>query len=143
MRQCARPGVAKTWHSPVGISLTGSCHIEPSISLCLALTCTHASLLPGTTKPPFAMLRPSALNLVCPKCSFSKKSGKLSCCARGGAWFQECGDAGDSKFGHTWFEGMQACKSMFPRVCVARYMCWKVLCRLILSMLRAVFLHVV
>ena len=28
-----------------------------------------------------------------------EKSGKLSCCARGGAWFNNCGDAGDAKFG--------------------------------------------
>ena len=48
----------------------------------------------------------------CPKCGTIKKSGKLSCCARGGAWFKQCGDVGDSSFGHTWVEGMQACKSV-------------------------------
>ena len=47
----------------------------------------------------------------CPKCSDNKKSGALSCCARGGSWFKNCGDAGDSKFDHTWAEGIQACKS--------------------------------
>ena len=45
----------------------------------------------------------------CPKCGKVKKSGKLSCCARSAAWFQKCGDANDSTFDHTWFEGVQAC----------------------------------
>ena len=49
--------------------------------------------------------------LRCPKCGAAKKSGKLSCCARGGAWFKNCGDVGDMKFDHTWAEGFQACKS--------------------------------
>ena len=53
-----------------------------------------------------------AVSAACPKCGTSKKSGKRSCCARGGAWFKNCGDdAGDSDFDHTWSEGMQACKS--------------------------------
>ena len=46
----------------------------------------------------------------CPKCGTNAKSRQLSCCARGGAWFKKCGDPGDPKFGHTWFEGTQACK---------------------------------
>ena len=51
---------------------------------------------------------------ICFKCGTIKKSGKLSCCAPGGAWFKNCGNAGDSKFEHTWIEGVQACKS--PRL---------------------------
>ena len=46
----------------------------------------------------------------CSKCGTFAKSGKPSCCARGGAWFNKCGDPGDSNFDHTWFEGIQACK---------------------------------
>ena len=49
----------------------------------------------------------------CPKCGTAKKSGKRSCCTRGGAWFKKCGDPGDTNFAHTWFEGVQACKSEF------------------------------
>ena len=45
----------------------------------------------------------------CSKCGSMKKSGKLSCCARGGAWYGNCGDAWDSNVDHTWLEGMQAC----------------------------------
>ena len=50
----------------------------------------------------------------CPKCDTMKKSGKLSCCARGGAWFQNCGDTGKPNFEHTWAEGIQACTSECP-----------------------------
>ena len=42
-----------------------------------------------------------------------KKSDKRSCCARGGAWFKNCGDADETKFDHTWLEGIQACRSKF------------------------------
>ena len=49
----------------------------------------------------------------CPKCGIVKKSKQPSCCAPGGAWFKNCGDPGDSKFDHTWLEGMEACKSKF------------------------------
>ena len=42
----------------------------------------------------------------CSKCS-TNKNGKSSCCARGGSWFQKCGNAGDD---HTWAEGVEACK---------------------------------
>ena len=51
----------------------------------------------------------SSTSNACPKCGTTKASGKRSCCARGGAWFKNCGGAGDSQFDHTWAEGMQAC----------------------------------
>ena len=47
---------------------------------------------------------------LCPKCAVIEKSGKLSCCAPGGAWFNNCGASGNSNTNHTWVEGMQACK---------------------------------
>ena len=46
---------------------------------------------------------------VCPKCA-AKKSGQISCCARGGAWFKNCGGVNDANFDHTWEEGIKACK---------------------------------
>ena len=46
----------------------------------------------------------------CSKCGAVKKSGKFSCCARGGTWFKKCGDADDKKFDHTWSEGIKVCK---------------------------------
>ena len=54
----------------------------------------------------------------CPRCSRSKKSGKRSCCARGGAWFKSCGDTGDMSFDHSWAEGIQACKGFVTSVSV-------------------------
>ena len=38
------------------------------------------------------------------------KTGKLTCCARKGAWFEKCGDDGDPNFDHTWTEGVDSCK---------------------------------
>ena len=45
----------------------------------------------------------------CSKCGTIKKYCTRSCCARGGAWFKNCGGDGDSSFDHTWNEGIQAC----------------------------------
>merc|ERR1712048_644256 len=46
----------------------------------------------------------------CPKCSTFGKSGRVSCCAPGGAWYRNCGRAGNSDVDHKWFEGVRACK---------------------------------
>ena len=47
---------------------------------------------------------------VCPKCATTKKSGQSSCCARGGAWFNNCGGVTNANVDHTWTEGIRACK---------------------------------
>ena len=52
------------------------------------------------------------MNPVCSKCAATKKSGRLSCCAPGGAWFKNCGTSGNSNADHTWVEGMQACRDV-------------------------------
>ena len=69
----------------------------------------------------------------CSKCATFKKSGKRSCCAPGGAWSGTCGSPGDSKFDHTWGEGVEACKgnhihadlgisfSVYPPWCLSLY----------------------
>ena len=69
------------------------------------------SAKPGTTAPVLAMPTSITVTPVCLECGISQKSGKSSCCARGGAWFGNCGHAGDRHFGHTWAEGIQSCKS--------------------------------
>ena len=72
----------------------------------------HISTTAGTeTTPVPTEPITTAISRVCPKCGTNAKSGKLSCCAPGGAWFKNCGDNGDSRFNHTWFEGIQACSS--------------------------------
>lgn len=35
----------------------------------------------------------------------------MSCCGRGGSWFNNCGGGGNKKLSHTWSEGIQACKA--------------------------------
>ena len=46
---------------------------------------------------------------LCPECGTIQKSGKLSCCARGGSWFGNCGSGRTTQTGHSWYEGIQAC----------------------------------
>ena len=45
----------------------------------------------------------------CSKCVWNAQASIRTCCARGGAWFENCGEAGDKRFDHTWLEGSQAC----------------------------------
>ena len=52
---------------------------------------------------------------VCRNCGMIAKYRTPSCCARRGDWFNKCGDPGDSRFEHTWFEGIQICASKFIR----------------------------
>ena len=55
----------------------------------------------------------SANKMACPKCGVFKKSGRVSCCAPGGAWFDRCGGAGNSNVDHKWSEGVEACERKF------------------------------
>ena len=57
----------------------------------------------------------TSISSVCLACGTIKKSGKLSCCARGGSWFGDCAatviaDWFIAEVQHTWYEGIQACK---------------------------------
>ena len=45
----------------------------------------------------------------CPRCGIIVKSGKMSCCGRGGSWFKNCG-GGNKKRQHTWYQGIRACE---------------------------------
>ena len=62
--------------------------------------------LPSVTVSPIATTKA----FVCPACGVNKFTGKLSCCSRGGTWFNNCGDDGD-EFDHTWREGLVSCQS--------------------------------
>ena len=53
----------------------------------------------------------TAVSAVCPKCGTVQKSGRSSCCGRGGAWFGRCGSVGNTNFEHSWYDGIQACDS--------------------------------
>ena len=82
-------------------------------------TTTPSTTTPSTTTPSTTSLSttrttidPSQTSLspICPKCGTVKNSGKRTCCAADGAWSQNCGDAGEPQFDHTWAEGTWACE---------------------------------
>ena len=70
------------------------------------------------------MLTSTVVVSICPKCGTTKKSTKLSCCARGGTWFKNCGDIGHPNVDHTWAEGIQACKSRLLRSWFCDFTVW-------------------
>ena len=80
----------------------------------LLVQCSHANTRIDTVLDlrPADELVPAAFSAICPKCGTTKKFGKGSCCARGGAWFKRCGDAGDPTKDHTWADGMEACNGL-------------------------------
>ena len=51
---------------------------------------------------------------VCTKCGANKR-GKLSCCAPGGAWYNNCGAGRD----HSWDEGSLVCKRERSYACLS------------------------
>ena len=51
--------------------------------------------------------------MTCPKCGTFEKSGRVSYCAPGGAWFKKCGGARNRNVDHKWFDGVWACKRKF------------------------------
>ena len=52
-------------------------------------------------------------NRRCPRCGTFRKSGRISCCAPGGAWFMNCGGLGSNNVDHRWSDGVAACKRKF------------------------------
>ena len=61
------------------------------------------------------------LSSICLKCGVIAKSGKTSCCGRSGSWFGNCGSVGNVKLDHTWYEGIQACKTLAqPKTAIGR-----------------------
>ena len=51
--------------------------------------------------------------IACRKCGIFQKSGRVSCCAPGGAWYKKCGGARNRNVDHKWFEGVEACEGKF------------------------------
>ena len=62
----------------------------------------------GSTSPSRCAKSIIASSITCRKCG-TEKSGKPSCCGPDGAWFKNCGDVGDTRFDHTWSEGIRTC----------------------------------
>ena len=64
-----------------------------------------------------------SVSTVCLKCGIIKKSDKASCCGRGGSWFRNCGGAVNTKLHHTWYEGIQTCKTRSQsKTVIAQYL---------------------
>ena len=76
------------------------------LALCACLPCIRNNKCVLS----FVAANVTASTSACPQCGKFAQSGKLSCCARGGAWFKSCGDPGDTKYEHTWEEGTETCK---------------------------------
>ena len=57
-----------------------------------------------------ASMSTSAIASACTKCGTFKKSGRVSCCAPGGAWYNNCGGVGDRNVDHSWLEGVTVCE---------------------------------
>ena len=62
--------------------------------------------------------------LACLKCGRFEKTGQVSCCAPGGAWYNKCGGAGSRTLEHRWIEGVQACTRKFARLRACWRICW-------------------
>ena len=58
-------------------------------------------------------ITPAVHHMTCPRCGTFRKSGRVSCCAPGGAWFKNCGGLGIKNVDHRWSEGVKACKRKF------------------------------
>ena len=63
-----------------------------------------------------------ASTITCRRCGTFAKSGRVSCCAPGGAWYKNCGGAGNRNADHSWFEGAQACKRKLKTLRSGMYM---------------------
>ena len=90
-RNCGRPG-DPNFHHTWGDGLKA---------------CKHAAKLSMSTT---AANNQIVTAFVCPKCAMIDRLGKLSCCAPGASWYQNCGRTSGSAFDHTWAEGFKACK---------------------------------
>ena len=111
-KKCGNPGDAKfdhTWFD--GIQACKSKFMSRVDSYIIYFT---VSMLSDGQTPDVTTASPVVATdspaVACPKCGTIKKSGQRSCCVRGGTWFKKCGNPGDAKFDHTWFDGIQTCK---------------------------------
>ena len=105
--------LSRTIHRLLGCSIGGGIGMGVYFVLLYVHMCTEPPTTTITTiTTATTTTSASAVSTkVCPKCGSTRTSGKLSCCARGGAWFKNCGDGDDPKFDHTWVQGIQACQT--------------------------------
>ena len=70
----------------------------------------RASVSVTNTQIPSPAGLPTTVTPACSKCGTIKKTRERSCCARGGAWFNNCGAPGQANVDHTWTEGLLSCR---------------------------------
>ena len=106
-------GGSRAWR-PVNVSwrLMTWMESEPHSDQAMTDTAFFLSCVFVHTRTPGATT--AIISSVCPQCGTVGKSGKPSCCGHGGSWFNNCGGTGNSNFGHTWHEGIRACKAWSP-----------------------------
>ena len=86
------------------------CMYFTNARICLAAAATTvAGTAPTPVRVTVAGTNNPPASVTCPKCG-TNKGGKRTCCTRGGAWFNKCGEPGDSNFDHTYAEGIQSCQ---------------------------------
>ena len=115
-KNCGNPGEAKfdyTWYEGIqackGKDISRHIHpISDRCTVCLSAIFDQFRIPTGTSAS--SITTKATVDAACPKCGTIPDSGKRSCCVPGGAWFGECGDAGNANAGHTWDEGLQACQ---------------------------------
>ena len=101
--------LASTTTMPSTTTLTPKTTIPSTTTLTPKTTTYYIyHVLSTITWTPKTTMRPIR---TCSACGTKKLSRKHSCCAPGGAWFNKCGNPGDSTFEHTWLEGIEACTS--------------------------------
>ena len=77
----------------------------PDRELIAHIVANTAQIFPTTDSPS-----------MCSQCGKFPKSGRVSCCAPGGAWYKKCGESGGGNFDHSWSEGTNVCKRKFENV---------------------------
>ena len=85
----------------------------PTTRASSAYVVEHVSRRPIPGRELILRASTTANTMTCPNCGTFKKSGRVSCCAPGGAWFKNCGGAGNKNVDHRWSDGMEACKRKF------------------------------
>ena len=108
VKKCGNPGDSKFEHTwPEGIeACKGKCMMMSICDIAVLLAYEF-----HTVDVPVESNKQTPIDSgTCSKCGTIKKTGQRSCCAPGGTWAKKCGSPGNSKFDHTWFEGIEACK---------------------------------
>ena len=92
----------------------------------------------ATPTETYRMTGLSAVNISgCAKCG-TTKAGKRSCCARGGTWFENCGQAGDTQFDHTWTDGIETCKSRLERLAFVTHILVCIVSSILIALLTSI-----